>query len=166
MIKAIYYNCCLPLSDSIKDTTTKAIDALHHAIKSIREYNLGLIAIALGCACYHDHHLVLIYGIVGGIFYQQVSEINKSVNAVFKAVFQVILGPSMNLFSYSPMNWPAKSIVYGSAIFMFLLLKPTPLLLTEALLIANCGANIVSVSRRLVEEQERDSINKAEGERH
>ena len=151
MIETIY-NCYVTANDCISDTTSRTIDALHHAIQKIRKYNLGLIAFALGCAYYHDHHLVLIYGVMGGILYKQVKEVNESVNAIFKAVFQVILEPCMNVFDYPVLNWPAKGIIYGSAIFMFLLLKPTPLLLAEGLLIANCGANIVSVSRRLVDE--------------
>ncbi len=137
-------------------TNNRATDAINRTIKFIGEYNLGLFAFALGCACFHDYNIVIIYGVIGVIFYNQVPEIAKSVDALYQSCF-LIFDPLIEhpLFDHPVLYYPLKTVIYGSiygvGLFTYLLFKPLTSILTEAYLCIRFGAAIVAAGRRLFE---------------
>lgn len=160
MIRAIQY-CYTSTRDCLWDATTRAIDALNKTVKLIGEYNIGLIAFALACAYFHDYNYVVVYGVIGGVFYNQVNEVAQSVNAVYQACF-IIAEPILDyrVFNYRILKYPGQTLMYGGGIFTFLLFKPITLLLAECYYCMRCGANLVSTSRRLLEEHKAKLENK------
>lgn len=139
---------------NLLNAASRAVDALNKTIKLIGEYNLGLIAFSSACAYFHDYNIVLIYILIGGVFYKQVPEIVNSVNAIYQSCF-LVTKPirDYRIFNYKLLNYPLQALIYGSGVFNFLLLKPFSLLFTEAYFCIRCGANLVAASRRIVEKQ-------------
>lgn len=158
MIKAIQ-QCYSSNRTEIGNAINPAIEALNKTIDLIGQYNLGLMAISLACAYFHDYNIVLLYGIIGGIFYKQVPEITESVNAIYESCFLVVK-PLLDykIKNYRVLNYPIKGMMGATAIFSYILLKPISLILTEACVCIRFGADLVATSRKIAGLGKRDAF--------
>ena len=149
----VVWNCCNSAFVSICDATLRAFSAINETIKKIGQYHLGLIAASLCCAYLHDYNIVLVYVAIGVFFPNHVNEVAESVAAVFHSVF-LILQPiaDYEMFNRKVFYYPIHSMIYSTSVLAFILLKPISLLFFEAYCAMRCGANIVDVSRKLVDE--------------
>lgn len=151
MIINAIQNCYTATYNSIWGATSRAIGALNKTIQNVRQYNLGLIACSMGLAYFRDYNIVVIYGVIGGIFYKQVKAVEESVNTLFKA-FLIIIDPIRNYkicnrrIFYYPLN--ALLLITGGLAYLYYM--PITILLTEAYIATRCGADLISTSRELV----------------
>jgi hypothetical protein len=162
MIKAIQ-NCYAYTWNSIKQVRNFAVDTLNKTIQFIAEHNLGLIAFALGCAFFHDYNIVLLYGVIGGIFYKYVPEIAETVDAIYQACFLVFKPlTDYKIFNKRLLKYPIYGLIYLSGGVTYILLKPLTLILTEAYLCIRSGAALAAASRNLVERFKARNENQSE----
>lgn len=153
MINAIQ-NCYSFAADSIYQVTQFTTNTLNKTITFIAKYHLHLFACALACAVFHDYVLIVLYGVIGGVFYSQVPELEKTVNDIYLASFLVFKPiTDCRIFNRQIFKKPVHGLVYLGGSLSYIWLNPISSLLAEAYICIRCGAAFARACRDLVARQ-------------
>lgn len=136
------------------EKTASARSGINETINHIAKFNFKYIILSVAFA-FFSHNIVLISGVLGGIFYEFVNEkIGKTVDAVYEAYFRIV-NPIIDAFKIQDYRVLAPVIHGGVCVAIglgYILLFPVSHILTVIYFSARCGADIAANCVKIAQE--------------